>query len=185
MPHIHTEPGDHDHTVTAIIIRVDGNEPRVLLHKHKKYGMLMNAGGHVEIKENPWDAILHEIEEEDGYLPEQLRLLQPKHRMKSMTGNTLDESNSVVHPMPMVHATHIAAPSHFHTDTTYLFVTRELPAKAPAEGESADLKWYTLDEIKGDFRELLFDNVVEMLEFAFSLVGVWEEVPDVANYGKS
>lgn len=40
MAHIHTKPGQHDLTASAYIIRDDGNEPVVLLHRHKKLGAI-------------------------------------------------------------------------------------------------------------------------------------------------
>ena len=36
MSHIHTKPGEHECTVGAYIVRLDGDEPRALLHLHKK-----------------------------------------------------------------------------------------------------------------------------------------------------
>lgn len=36
MLHIHTQPGQHDHTVSAYIIRYINDEPYLLLHRHKK-----------------------------------------------------------------------------------------------------------------------------------------------------
>ena len=64
MPHIHTKPGQHDHTVSAFIVRLDGKQPRILLHRHKKSGVYMQFGGHIELHENPWQAISHELLEE-------------------------------------------------------------------------------------------------------------------------
>lgn len=67
MPHIHTKPGQYDHTVTAYIVRTDGDDPKVLLHMHRKLGMLLPPGGHVELDETPWAAMAHELTEESGY----------------------------------------------------------------------------------------------------------------------
>jgi len=64
MAHIHTAPNQHDHTVTAYIIRIDKDEPRALLHMHKKLNVLLPVGGHIELDETPWAAMAHELEEE-------------------------------------------------------------------------------------------------------------------------
>ena len=59
MAHIHNEPGQHDLTVSAFIINVSDKEnPKILLCRHKKLGKLLQPGGHVELDENPWQAVL-------------------------------------------------------------------------------------------------------------------------------
>jgi hypothetical protein len=49
MAHIHTEPGQHDFTASAFIIRLDRlderGQPKLLLHKHKKLHKLLQFGG--------------------------------------------------------------------------------------------------------------------------------------------
>lgn len=67
MPHIHTEPGQHDLTVSAYIVRMDLPEPAIILHKHRKLNKWLQFGGHVEPHENPWQAVQREIREESGY----------------------------------------------------------------------------------------------------------------------
>lgn len=36
MGHIHNNPSEHDYTVGAYVVRLDQNQPKVLLHLHKK-----------------------------------------------------------------------------------------------------------------------------------------------------
>src|SRR5437879_1527745 len=103
MPHIHTKPGQHDHTASAYIVRIDGKEPKILLHKHKKSGKYQQFGGHIELDETPWQAVLHEIKEESGYDAKQLMLLQPKERLKSL-------GDADQHPVPVCHNTHTFSP---------------------------------------------------------------------------
>jgi len=169
MPHIHTNYGDHDHTASAYIIRLDGDAPRVMLHVHKKLGVLMQFGGHVEVNETPWQAILHELTEETGYAPEQLRVLQPKERLTSLTDADL-------HPVALVQSTHTfnPVPGHFHTDTAYLFVTYEDPATAPGEGETATSVWLTREEAAALTLDETYANVQEIIAYAFSKLGNWE-----------
>ena len=57
MPHIHTEPGQHDQTVSAFIFRKVDGEYKAFLHMHRTLGTLMQVGGHVELDETPWGAI--------------------------------------------------------------------------------------------------------------------------------
>ena len=171
MPHIHTNYGDHDHTASAYIFRLDGNAPRVMLHVHKKLGVLMQFGGHVEINETPWQAILHEVVEETGYQPGQLRVLQPEDRLLSLTDADL-------HPVALLQSTHTfpPLPGHFHTDTAYVFTTEEYPASAPAEGEATNIVWLTEEEVTALGTDRMYTNVKEIVSYAFSKLERWNAV---------
>lgn len=155
MPHIHNEPGQHDHTATAWIVRTDGDEPQLLLHVHKKIGKLLCPGGHVELTENPWQAIQHEIAEETGYDFSQLKLLQPTQSFITQL------PGAVVHPVSFCHSTHgfDLWPDHFHTDTAYAFVTDELPANQPAAGESTELRWLTIKDLESIPESVIVENI--------------------------
>lgn len=141
MGHIHTETGQHDFTVSAFIMDLSGPEPALLLHKHKKLGLWLQFGGHVELEENPWGAITHELAEESGYAMDQLKLLQPVMRLSGM-------SDANLHPHPLSMQTHqFGDTAHYHTDTAYAFVTHEDPTGKIDEGESADIKRFTAAEL--------------------------------------
>lgn len=141
MSHIHTDPGQHDATICAYIVRLDLPEPALVLHMHRKLHKYLQFGGHIELHENPWQAITHEIAEESGYAMDQLKILQPEVRLESLKG-------AVLHPQPVTYQTHrFAAADHYHTDVSYAFVTRELPRSAVADGESAELRTFTLSEL--------------------------------------
>jgi 8-oxo-dGTP pyrophosphatase MutT (NUDIX family) len=165
MAHIHTAPGQHDHTVSMYVFRTDFNEPKVLLHIHKKSGAYAQFGGHVELNENPWQTTVHELIEETGYNIEQVEILQPQSRMVHVT-------DAIVHPYPVVHCT-MGYPNdktHFHTDSAYAFIADGEPANAPMEGESTDLQLFTREEIAAlsnvdgvtrDIALYIFDNCLE------------------------
>lgn len=146
MPHIHTEPGQHDHTVSAYIVRYIDDVPHLLLHRHKKYRKLMQPGGHVELDENPWQAVLHEIPEETGYDPAQLHLLQPYRPFF-----TTAERRAVT-PLPFLANSHDVRDGtieqHYHDDSVYVFVTQEPPARLPGEGETQEIEWLTQEQIQ-------------------------------------
>lgn len=145
MPHIHFEPGQHDHTASAFIVRTDKDVPRVLLHRHKKVGIIVQPGGHIELTETPWAALTHELAEETGYLPEQLKVLQPATSLKIQ-----HIPGSVVHPIPVVHRTHGFEgmwEGHYHTDSAYALVTSSDPAREPGEGESTEFLWLSYEEL--------------------------------------
>ncbi len=141
MPHIHTLNGQHDITVSAYIVRMQDDEPLVLVHMHRKLGKLMQAGGHVELTETPWAALAHELAEETGYRLDELSVLQPMKNLPLL-------EHAVVHPVPLLVNTHRVNTEHYHSDLCYAFVARAVPAQAQAEGEADDIRWLTLAELQ-------------------------------------
>lgn len=59
MPHIHEK---YDFTVTVFIVHAD----KVLLVCHPRYQKWIPMGGHIELDEDPEQALFREIEEETG-----------------------------------------------------------------------------------------------------------------------
>lgn len=163
MPHIHTEPGEHDHTVSAFIVRIEDATPKILLHHHKLLGVLLQPGGHVELNETPWQALTHEIEEETGYDINELDILQPPLRIDG-------GGDAVIHPTPLVYSTHRFSDkgNHFHTDASYGFVAHALPTKAPAEGESSSLQWLSLEEMNQLSSNEIIENVRHIARFVLT-----------------
>lgn len=144
MSHIHTGPGQHDLTVSAFIVRDAPDGPRLMLHRHKKLALLLQPGGHVELDENPWGAIIHEVVEETGYDFTQLQVLQPSQRMTGPLGDS-----AVLHPQPVSVLTHNYDPDgrHRHIDLGFAFLANGEPDGEPQAGESADLLWVSHAEL--------------------------------------
>lgn len=171
MGHIHDKPGQVDQTVTAYIVRRDGDEIYVMLHRHKKLGKLLPVGGHIELDETPWSAMAHELTEESGYLLDELDVLQPSLRIKSLKG-------VVVHPQPVVVQTHTITPKHFHTDMSYLFVAEAHPRGKRAAGESDDIRWLTRDGIERLSDDEIYDNTRQTcLAILDQFLNKWQPVP--------
>lgn len=156
MAHIHTESGQHDFTASAFIIRLDTLEPSLMLHMHKKLHKYLQFGGHVELHETPWQAITHELAEESGYDITQLQLLQPKLRIKQLTGTNL-------HPHPVQINTHKINDEldHYHTDIAFALVTDQEPSAQVGQGESVDIRLFTLAELKALPAEQIVETVRE------------------------
>lgn len=139
MPHIHTEPNQHDITISAYIVLRGEGEDKLLVHMHRKFGKLLQIGGHIELDETPWQTVAHELVEESGYELSELKLLQPLPSVPMV-------DNAVVHPVPFLMNTHKIG-EHYHSDLCYAFVARDVPQSAPGEGESTDLRWVTQAEL--------------------------------------
>ena len=174
MPHIHTEPGQHDTTVSAFIFRMVEGEMKVLLHLHKKFDKLLQPGGHVELHENPWQAIAHELREETGYELTDLDILQPAGMLTELPGE-------VIHPIPSVvntHAVELADGTHYHTDSAYTFIASDEPRFRPHEGESTDLRWLTIDELTALPVEKVYADTVILVRHGLEVtMKAWQRMP--------
>ena len=108
-------------TGSAFIVGVRGT----ILHRHRRLGIWVQPGGHVDDGERPPEAALREGQEETG-----LRLLPVE-----------DEPTLVhvdVHPGPR---------GHTHLDLRYLFVAGAVDP-APPPDESQDVRWLDFDSAR-------------------------------------
>jgi 8-oxo-dGTP pyrophosphatase MutT (NUDIX family) len=170
MPHIHSGPGQHDLTVSMFIVRTDFDQPKAMLHMHKKFKKWMQFGGHVELDENVWDAVKHELLEETGYELSQLKLLQPKDRMHRVGKATL-------HPQPINVNTHLAGDDHYHTALDYAFVTDQTPKHEIGEDESQDIKFATIDEIRAMNEDEMYESNQDTFGYIFEVcLPSWDQV---------
>lgn len=175
MPHIHTKPDQHDMTISAYIVRRENDEWKCLVHFHKKIEVLMQIGGHIELDETPWQAVMHELAEESGYSLDELKILQ-------YTADRLNEAGNVTHPTPLAVNTHNVGNDHYHSDLCYGFLAKDLPKAAIAEDESADLRWLTIDELKkGTTDKSVLEDVVNIYDFLLRQINNMVLV-DAKNY---
>lgn len=91
----------------------------VVLHRHKRLGLWLQPGGHIDPGETPWDAALREASEETG-LP------------VAFAGGEPRLVHVDVHPGPRKHT---------HLDLRYLLESPSVPPQPPA-GESQDVQWF-------------------------------------------
>lgn len=156
MPHIHTEPDQHDMTVSAYIVRTDSAEPLCLVHMHRKIGKLAQIGGHIELNETPWQSIAHELEEESGYTLAELRVVQH-------TTERIAETDNITHPTPFTMNTQKVGNSHYHSDLCFGFIAQAAAMHSVADGESEDLRWLTLSELgEGAKKGEVIDDVYQI-----------------------
>jgi 8-oxo-dGTP pyrophosphatase MutT (NUDIX family) len=107
-------------TSSAIVIGPRG----LLLHRHKRLGIWLQPGGHIDPGEHPADAAVRETVEETG--------IAARHRVPS----DLRVCHVDVHDGPR---------GHLHLDLRYLLEADDQDP-APPEGESQDVRWFSWDE---------------------------------------
>lgn len=109
---------DHHITASAFVI----SERGVILHRHRKLGIWVQPGGHVDAGEAPEEAAVRETREETGLAAIHLEPVRLFH---------VD-----VHPGPR---------GHMHYDLRYVLVAPPDDPKPPA-GESPDVYWFMFPE---------------------------------------
>lgn len=109
-----SESADPVHvTGSAIVVGPRG----VVLHRHRRLGLWLQPGGHIDRGEAPWEAARREAAEETGL---DVRLVGP------------DLVHLDVHPGPR---------GHTHLDLRYLVDGGEADPSPPA-GESQEIGWF-------------------------------------------
>ena len=108
-------------TGSAIILGPGG----VLLHRHKRLGMWLQPGGHIEPGETPWGAARREAEEETGL------------RFSPWPA-----------PPELAHLdVHDGGRGHTHLDLRYILEVEGDPTPRPPAGESQDVVWFAWERV--------------------------------------
>jgi 8-oxo-dGTP pyrophosphatase MutT (NUDIX family)/predicted N-acetyltransferase YhbS len=117
-----SETADSTHvTASAIVVGPRG----VVLHKHKRLGIWLQPGGHIDDGESPGDAAVRECFEETGL------------RAEHFSGKA-----------ELVHVdAHDGPRGHFHLDLRFLLAAPDHDP-CPPEGESPDARWWSFDELR-------------------------------------
>jgi ADP-ribose pyrophosphatase YjhB (NUDIX family) len=120
-------------TVAVFVV----HEGRVLLHRHKKLGLWLPPGGHIEPNELPDEAAVREVEEETGVVAE-------------LVG---ERALPIAYPAQLVVPAGIQVediePGHQHIDLVYL--ARPVPGRHVVDPECAERDlagWYHLEELE-------------------------------------
>lgn len=119
-------------TATTIIV----HKKKVLLHLHKKLGLWLPVGGHIDRDELPEESALREIKEESGL---DVELYNPDIRIKA------NDTKQLIRPI------HILLENinqfHQHIDFIYYAKTDTFELSSQ-DGETDNLKWFTVDEVQ-------------------------------------
>lgn len=140
MAHIHERI---DFTASVYVVF----ENKVLLHKHKKLGIWLPPGGHIELDEDPQQAALREVKEEAGIDIE-------------LVGNPTaglepsDVRGDITPPKFLNRHFFDEEKTHEHIDMVYY--GRATSATVTPEVEGGEITWFTRQEIEAH-TELLPD----------------------------
>lgn len=131
MPHIHEKI---DFAVNVYIVCQD----KVLLRKHDKYDVWLGPGGHIELHEDPNEAVIREAWEETGL---RVKLLDTREYIEESL-----EYKELIPPMALNR--HQIDAKHEHISFEYI-ATSETQRVAPQEKSdaSSNFKWYSYEEI--------------------------------------
>lgn len=139
MPHIHEKI---DFVSTAFIVYRD----KVLLVHHKILKTWLPIGGHIELDEDPIEALYREIKEEAGIDKKDLIIISEKPKLKGARHKFLHT--------PAYLDIHNFSDKHRHISLTYLLksktdkITRNIK-------EHNEIRWFTKKQIKSGNLKLL------------------------------
>lgn len=125
-------------TATAYIVsKIDG-EFKILLHKHKKHGLWIGIGGHIEDSENPVEALIREVKEETNL---EIEFLNQKKQLKTQDVDELILPDVILQERL---SSYKNEPSHYHIDLIY-FAFCENPKRIKMTEKFA---WFSKNELK-------------------------------------
>ena len=151
MPHIHTEPGQADFTVSVYV--VCGN--KVLYRFHDKVHKWLVPGGHIELNEVPEQAALREVFEETGleislYNPEGVKLVEKNEDPESV--GSVDNRTLLVPVFmdvhPMLGQKELHGGHHRHIDCVFLATAHTTDIHEQAGEKSGGILWLTREELE-------------------------------------
>jgi 8-oxo-dGTP pyrophosphatase MutT (NUDIX family) len=127
MPHIHEK---YDFVITVFIVYGD----KVLLVHHPRYDKWIPMGGHIELDEDPEEALFREIKEETGL---EVQILAEKPSI------TQHDTKFVFAPRYI--DVHEANPPHKHIALVYFAKAKN--DKHTMSDEHSDIRWLNLDDL--------------------------------------
>ena len=146
------ENADRDFVAGAFVVE-DGE---VLFIRHKKYGVWLQPGGHVEERETPDEAAVRETREEAGLEVEIIDRFKP---------DTEYPNASTDLPQPFNINLHQIEEGHWHLDFQYAAEPVENIGAGEYTGEK--LRWFSMEELKDEGLEMPENarrTAVELLE---------------------
>jgi 8-oxo-dGTP pyrophosphatase MutT (NUDIX family) len=131
MAHIHEKI---DFTASVFIVFKN----KVLLHKHKKLGIWLQPGGHIELDEDPNEAALREAKEETG--------LDVQLVGKATVYDSSFGARDLIVPKFLNRHYFGSDRTHEHIDLTYF--ARATSDDARHEIAGKEMRWFTKEELE-------------------------------------
>ncbi|MEK7560693.1 MAG: NUDIX domain-containing protein [Patescibacteria group bacterium] len=145
MAHIHELI---DFTVAAYIVY----EQKVLLVHHKTLQQWLPVGGHIELDEDPEEALLREIAEESGIMGEDIAFLHPKPSVpgtwdfRSSHSSATEQLFQSLHTPQFLNIHHIKG-AHHHVSLDYVIIAKhDRVSLNPCEHN--DIRWFSIEELQ-------------------------------------
>ena len=132
MAHIHDKI---DFTAEAFIV----HKNKVLLRKHDKYKIWLSVGGHIELDENPNEAVIREVKEEVG-LDVELFCKNSNHLIER------DKYKSLIPPEFL--NIHKINDTHQHIAMVYFAKSNTEELILSEDEKSEGCKWFTKEELE-------------------------------------
>ncbi len=156
MAHIHEL---YDFTVSFFILHP--TEKKFCLHFHKKLGFWNQLGGHIELDEEPMEALARELAEEAGLQPGEYEILETAKGPSPRTARVIPSPFSVI-------IYNYGDTPHKHIDMPYIIKSKAEKLQ-PAKGESAQIGWFTIEEIRKMFADEVLDgSVLDICEWIYT-----------------
>ena len=127
MPHIHEK---YDFVITVYIVYAG----KVLLVNHPRYDMWIPMGGHIELDEDPEEALFREIKEETGL---DVEILSSKPQIQQ------HDTKFILTPRYV--DVHEANPPHKHIALVYF--ARSKNNKHVLSDEHSEIRWLGLEDL--------------------------------------
>ncbi len=134
------DDADRDFVAGAFVVR-DGE---VLFLKHRKYGIWLQPGGHIEEGETPDEAAIREVREETGLEVEIVDEFQPGMEFEDDWAKNL--------PRPINVNIHQVEEGHWHVD--FLYVARIVGESEEYEYDEDEMKWFSEEELENEDVEM-------------------------------
>lgn len=131
MPHIHEKI---DFVVGAFI----GYQNTVALVHHRKLKRWLSPGGHIELDEDPQQALFREISEETGLSQKDLRVLS--------TRPDICDPNTTFLYTPNFLDIHRISDTHRHVVLVYFLISKTSVLKLNRE-EHHDIRWFSAEDL--------------------------------------
>lgn len=139
MPHIHEKI---DFTASVFIVNGDA----VLLRKHEKIDRWLQPGGHIELDEDPNEAVVREAKEETGLEVTLVGVVPSvfdgggyKNLLVPRFMNRHDFSTNVKSPY--------ITPGHEHIDLVYFGTSATRTLSPSPQEKQCDIRWFTESEL--------------------------------------